>query len=457
MSAGPPSLPESTPPGPRELRRVLGTWDAAALIVGVMIGSGIFATPPLVAGHLPALVPMLGIWILGGVLALCGALCYAELTAMFPRTGGAYVFLREGYGRFPAFVFGWSDLFVTYPASIAAVALVFVAYLARVVPIPEPARPAAAAALCLGLAALNVFGVRLGATALRAMTAAKVAALAVIVVAAAVLHRGSPGHMAPLWGAPPGGWAAAPIALSLVAVIWTYEGWADGPTLAGETRDPDRDVARALLIGTLGITVIYVLVNLAYLYVLGVDGVRASDAVAADVAARLFGSGGTAFVTAMVLVSTLGSVMAMIIAASRVVFAVARDRLFVERVGRVHPRFGTPAAALGTVGAVSAVYALLGSFETIIGIFVFVAQIWFVLIIASVIGHRIRRPGHPRPFRIPLYPWPAVLYLLVAGTLVVELLRQDPRNAAVGLGVLAAAVPVYGAWRLVARGSGRRS
>ncbi len=433
-------------PPQRELRRVLGTWDAAALIVGVIIGSGIFATPPLVAGALPSTGPMLAIWALGGLLALCGALCYAELSSMFPKTGGAYVFLREGYGRLPAFVFGWSELLVTYPASIAAVAVVFTAYLARVVPVPEPARPVVAAALCLVLAGLNVLGVRLGAWTLKLFTASKVLALIAVFGVALLARRGAAANLAPLWQAPPGGWSAGGAALALTAVIWTYEGWADGPTLAGETRDRKRDVARALLIGTLGVTAIYLLTNLAYVYVLGVEGVRRSDAVAVDVAARVFGRGGTAFVTALVLVSTLGSVMAMIIAASRVFYAIARDGLFLSVVGRVHPRRGTPAAALAAVGIISAIYALVGTFESIIRYFVFVATLWFVFIIGSVILHRVRRPDHPRPFRVPFYPLPPLIYLVVAAGLLVQLIRESTVDSLIGLGILAAAVPVYFLW-----------
>jgi amino acid transporter len=421
-------------------------WDAVALIVGVTIGSGIFATPPLVAGHLPGVGPMLAVWVLGGLLALCGALCYAELTAMFPHTGGAYVFLREGYGRLPAFTFGWSSLFVTYPASIAAVSVVFVAYLARLVPLSDAARPVVAAGLCLLLTGLNILGVRAGAWTLKIFTSAKVLALGAIVVAALAVRRGPLTSAAPFWSAPPEGWTAAAVALSLVSVLWTYEGWADGPTIAGEMRNRSRDIVRALLVSTLGVTAIYVLTNLAYVRVLGIDGVRGSDSVAVDVATPLFGRSGSLFVTLLVLASTLGSILGMVIAGSRVIYAMGRDGLFFEVAAYVHPRFRTPAAALAALGVVSAVYALLGSFETIIRYFVFVAQLWFVFIIASVVLHRIKRPEADRPFRTPLYPAPVVLYLLVAGGLLYQLARSDLRGALAGVGIVVASVPVYAVW-----------
>jgi len=442
MSQGIPVAPAEA----RDLRRVLGVWDAAALIVGIIIGSGIFATPPLVASHLPGTLGILGIWALGGVMALCGALCYAELAGMFPRTGGSFVFLREGYGRFPAFAYGWSALLVTYPASIAAVAVVFTAYLARLVPMPDAVRGPVAAALCLLLAGLNGVGVRLGAWTLKLFTGAKVLALGAVVLAALFLRRGAGANLHPLWGAPEGGVAPGGVALALAAVIWTYEGWTDGPTVAGEVRDPDRDMVRALLIGTLGVTVIYVLANLAYVAVLGVDGVRRSDSVAVDVAGALFGNAGQVYVTLLVLVSTLGSIAGMIIGASRVFYAMGRENLFFSWVGRVHPHRGTPLAALLGVGAISALYALLGTFEGIVSYFIFVSTIWLILNIASVIVHRRRRPGIRRPFRIPLYPLPPLIYLGVACGLLVQLFLENTRNSLVGLAIVAVSVPAFLVW-----------
>jgi amino acid transporter len=443
MNAPPPNPPAGSP---RELRRILGVWDAAALIIGITIGSGIFATPPLVADHLPGTGPMLMVWMLGGLLALCGALCYAELAAMFPETGGQFVFLREGYGRLPAFSYGWSALLVTYPASIAAVSVVFTAYLARLVPIDDAYRPAVAAGLCLLIAVLNILGVRLGAWTLKIFTGSKVLAIATIIVVGFLAGKGSWDNLNPMWLEPPNGLSAAMVALALVSVLWTYEGWSDGPTLAGEMQNPDRDMTRALLLATGGVVVIYLFTNLAYIYVLGVDGVRSTDSVAVDVAAAIFGRSGHLFVTLLVLVSTAGSLVGMTMAGSRVFFAMGRERLFLEWVGRVHPRFGTPAVALGTLGVIGAVYALLGTFEKIIGYFVFVSTIWLVFVVASVLKHRIRRPRAKRPFRIPLYPIPPLIYLGVAVGLLYKLLKENTRDALIGTGIVLASIPVFFIW-----------
>jgi len=429
-----------------ELRRVLGVWDAAALMVGVMIGSGIFATPPIVAGYVPNALGIFGIWALGGLAALCGALCFAELTGMFPMTGGSYAFLREAYGRFPSFAYGWSALLITYPASIAAVSVVFTAYLANVVPIAESTRPWIAALVCLVLTGLNIIGVRLGAAVLRLMTGAKVLALSLVAIAGIVAarHISLPAAM-PTAGAVPS-WSLAALALAFTSVVWTYEGWADGPTIAGETRRPERDVPRGLLLGTLVVTVIYLLANVGYLLVLGMDGLRKTDRAAVDIAQAAFGNRGGVFVTVLVLVSTLGSILGMIIAASRVFFAMGRDRLFFAWVGNVHSRFHTPAAALMGVGLISAAYAVVGSFEGIIRYFVFVSGLFFLLIIGSVFLHRQRRPNAPRPVRIPLYPLPPLLYLAVEVTLLVQLLRENAGPSLVGLAIVLASIPVYVIW-----------
>jgi len=442
------SGPGSSLPPPRpELRRVLGATDATALVVGVMVGSGIFATPPLVAAYLPSPALMLAAWGLGGLIALCGALSYAELAGLFPLTGGAYVFLREGYGRFPAFAYGWSALLVTYPASVAAVALVFSAYLARLLPALSGFQPWVAAGLCLSLSVLNLLGVRLGAWFLRLTVAAKVLALLAVVATGLVLGAGTPneGSASPVAAAEPVRWWAA-WALALVAILWTYEGWADGPTLAGEVRNPERNMARSLVVGVAGVTGLYLLANLAYLRVLGMDGMRGTDSVATDLAHRVFGGSGVVFVNLLVVVSTLGAASGMILGASRIFYALARDRLFLRRVGEIHPRWGTPAWALATIGFLSAIYACIGTFEQIIGIFVMVATVWFVLNIFSVFLHRRRRPRIPRPFRIPLYPLPPLLYLLAALALLVQMVRASPRGALAALGVLSVSLPVYFLW-----------
>ncbi|HUU46547.1 MAG TPA: amino acid permease [Acidobacteriota bacterium] len=429
------------------LRRVLTHWDATALIVGIVIGSGIFATPPQIAGSLDRFGPMISVWLLGGLLALTGALTYAEMATMFPRTGGSYVFLRETFGKAPAFIFGWSALFITYPASVAAVAVVFAAYLNRLVPISPGGQPYVAAVLAIFMCGLNMLGVILGARVQRAFTAAKVTALVSLVLVPIVFMSGRWENLTPIFASPTAGWSATAWALGMAAVIWTFEGWADGPTLSGEVRNIRTDLPRALLTGTLLVTGIYILVNTAYVYVLGIPRIAATDTVAVDMATHVFGSGGALFVTLLVLVSTVGSINGMVIAGSRVFYAMARDGLFFESVGRVHPRFRTPANALGILAVVSAIYCLLGTFEQIIRYFVFIAMIWFILVTLGAIILRIRRPRADRPYRVPLYPITPILFLIVATGLAAQLFIDNTRDAIIGLGVIVLSIPIYFLWR----------
>ncbi|HEX9751304.1 MAG TPA: amino acid permease [candidate division Zixibacteria bacterium] len=443
----PPATEPSGSESPGSLRRVLTMWDAAALMVGIVIGSGIFATPPSIAVSLDRFGPMISVWLVGGLLALCGALTYAELAAMFPRTGGAYIFLRETYGRAPAFIYGWSALLITYPASIAAVAVVFAAYLNRLVPLHPVPQSVVAAAMAVLMCGMNMLGVVLGTRVQRTFTAAKVVALVVLGGSAVFATAGQWSHLTPVWAAPSGGWSMTTWVLAMAAVMWTFEGWADGPTLSGEVRDKKRDLPRALLMSTLLVTVVYVLVNAAYVYVLSIPTIAASDSVAVDLAQTTFGSKGAIVVTLLVLVSTVGSVNGMTIAGSRVFFAMARDGLFFESVGRVQPRFKTPANSLAILAVTSAAYCLFGTFEQIIRYFVFVAMIWFVLVVLSVFLLRRRRPDAERPYRVPFYPITPAVFLLVAVGLMIQLYLANMRDATIGLVVLAASLPTYFAWR----------
>jgi amino acid transporter len=437
--------------GRNSLRRVLTHWDAAALIVGIMIGSGIFATPPDVVASLDSFGPMLSVWILGGLLSLSGALVYAEMATLFPRTGGVFVFIRQTYGRLPAFAYGWSALLITYPASIAAIAIVFAAYLARLMPGLEPLRPWVAASLILFLSGLNILGVILGARIQRVFTATKVAALVSLVLIAITSAAGQWENFIPLVTTPSGGWSMSGWALALVAVMWTYEGWAEAPTLAGEVKDIRTDLPRALITGTLLVTAVYLLVNCAYVFVLSIPGIAASDSVAVDMAARTFGSYGALFVALLVVVSTAGSVNGSVISSSRVLFAMAGDGLFFRAVGRVQPRFKTPAVSIMVLGVTSAAYCLLGTFQEVMRYFVFNAMIWFSLVAVALIILRHRRPDAERPFRVPFYPFTPIVFIIVALGLASQLLIDNTRDALVGLGLLALSLPVYFLWRRIRR------
>ncbi len=432
---------------PGELRRVLSYWDAVALIAGIMIGSGIFATPPQIAATMDRFGPMLMVWLLGGLLALCGALTYAELAAMYPRTGGVFVFLKEAWGRPPAFVYGWSALLITYPASIAAVSVVFAAYFKRLVPAFPLPENIIAALLALAACVVNIIGVILGARVQRTFTAAKIAALVALVGFAVISSAGSFENFTPIWATPSQGWHLGALALAMAAVLWTYEGWSDGPTLSGECRDKKRDLPRALLIGTGMVTLVYLLINASYVYVMSIPGIAASSSVAVDMAERTMGQYGGLFVNLLVLASTAGSVNGMVIAGSRVSFAMAHEGLFFNLVGRVHPRLKTPANAVMVLGIVSASYCLLGTFDQLIRYFVFISMIWYVMSILAVFRLRIARPAAERPFRVPLYPITPAIFLIAALGLLYQLYHENTRDSQIGLVILAVSLPTYWIWR----------
>jgi amino acid transporter len=389
---------------------------------------------------------MISVWLAGGLIALCGALTYAELSAMFPRAGGAYVFLYETYGRFPAFAYGWSALFITYPASMAAVAVVFSQYLGRFITLSPNGQSVAAAGLCLLVAAINIIGVKVGAGVQRTLTAAKVLAISAIPIFGFLLLKGD-FHQLSGGLEPDGGFSLTAVALAMAAVMWTFEGWADIPTIAEEVEDVKRDVPRALILCSIGVTAIYLAVNAAYVYLLGIEGVAGSQSVASDAARAVFGDAGDIWVTVLVLASTAGSLNGMVIGGSRVFFALARDGMFLAPVGEVHPRFRTPANSLAILGVIGAAYTLLGTFEEIIRYFVFVATVWFVLNIIAVFVLRRRRPDHPRPFKVPLYPVTPLIFLAMVAGLMIQLYRDNTRDANVGLALMLLAIPIYFVWR----------
>lgn len=268
-----------------------------------------------------------------------------------------------------------------------------------------------------------------------------------LVVFAIFYQEGSWSNLTPVWSAPSGGWQIGAFALAMASVMWTYEGWADGPTIAGEVRDLRRDMPRALIIGTGLVTLVYILLNTAYVYVMSIPGIAASDSVAVNMAQRTMGQYGGLFVTLLILASTAGSVNGSVIGASRVCFAMSREGLFFESVGRVHKRLQTPANALMITGGMTTAYCLLGTFDQLIRYFVFIAMLWFLMNIVGVFILRIRRPDADRPFRVPGYPFTPAVFIIVIMGLVYQLLAENTRDSLIGLGVLVMSFPTYWIWQ----------
>ena len=435
-------MPSPNPPSSDEdrLPRTLGVWSGALLLIGLTIGSGIFRVPATVAAETGSSGAMMLVWVVGGGVALCGALSVAELGAMFPRAGGTYVFLREAYGPLPAFLYGWSELLVIRPASLGAVALICAEYAGAIAPLPLS--PPVLAALLIALLTAAACRSLEWSTALQnATSAAKVAALAGLTLALFLLGDPALGAWSEPLSLAPGSWGGAGVAL--VAVLWAYDGWADTTAMAGEMRDAGRTLPRALLAGTLAVVGVYLAVNAAYLYVLPAARVAASPLVAADAATRVVGSAGAALVSALVVLSTFGALGAAVITGARILFAMAADGLLFRPVATVHPRYHTPYVAVLVTGIMAIGYVSLRGFEQLAGLFVLGMWPFYVLVVAGVMVLRRTRPELPRPYRVAGYPAVPLLFLLASALLLGSSLVEQPATTLYGFAVIALGVPVY--------------
>ena len=449
---------ETRPPADQwgeRLPRRLGLLSAIAVLIGSTIGSGIFRTPAVIAVRVPEPLAMLGIWVLAGILVLCGALTYSELAAMFPRSGGVLVFLREGFGRLPAFLFGWTNLVIIRASALGAIATVFAEYLLRSLGVnPElPANGNAVHYIAAAAIALNAFvsyrGVDWSAMVVNVTTAARYAALALLVVIAFVAGHGDFGH----YVAPGGELHLGLFGLALVSVLWAYDGWADLSFVSGEVKDPERNLPRALLIGTLGVVAIYLAANAAYLYLIPIEGIQTSTLVAADAAERIVGRIGVGIVAVVVVISTFGTLAGSMLCGPRIIYAMAEEGLFFRAVARRHPRYRTPSTAILLTGALGIGFVLLRTFEQLTDAFVLGTWPFYALAAAAVFVLRRRRPDARRPVRTWGYPVVPALFVCAAAFLLVNALVSD-WNAWIPFGVILLGIPVYGVWR---RSTGARA
>lgn len=425
------------------LRRELGLFSAALLVVGGIIGSGIFFTPAETARNLPSGGWVLGVWALGGVVALAGALTYAELGAMLPEAGGAYVYVREAFGKLPAFLLGWMTLLMIASGAIAAVAMGFAGYLERFVPLEAVGgRLGVAAATIVLLTATNYLGVKPGTVTANVFTLAKIFALGALIVVGAVVVVGAPAPVVAPPQAPPimRGFAAA-----FVAVLFTIGGWQQTNMVAGEIRDPSRTLPRALAIGIGIVIAIYLGANIVYLKALGRDGLAASQAVAADAAQRFIGVKGATAITLAAMLSIFGFVNVALLTNARVLYALGKDGAFVASAANVHPRFGSPHVALMMLGGWSLVllFATQGTIGTLLSGVVFADWIFFGLGAASVFVLRRTRPDAPRPYRVSGYPLMPAFFVACAVVGVVSAYVSAFRMSLVGTAMLVAGVLVY--------------
>ncbi len=419
------------------------------MLVGSTIGSGIFRVPSTVAADVGAVGALALLWVAGALVALFGALTLAELAALYPRTGGIYVFLREAYGPVPAFLFGWTELLVIRPSALGAIAMIFAAYVGAFVPLTDGQTRLIAAGAIAGLAAANYRSVTWGAAVQNASTLAKVVALVALALAALAFGDGATGSLAAAPSFEPLSWGGFGVAL--IAVMWAYDGWADLTFVAGEVRDPGRTMPRALLGGTLAVVAVYLLVNAAYLYVLPVDEMAASSLVAADAATKVFGAVGASLVAALVMLSTFGALNGSMMTGPRIFFAMADDELFFEPVAKVHPRFETPHVAIGLAALLGIGYVSIRTFEQLADAFILGIWPFYALAVGAVFLMRRKRPDAERPYRTVGYPVVPLVFLLASVAMLVNSLLEQPLDTGISFGVIVAGIPAYYIWRALRR------
>ena len=433
------------------LPRKLGLGSALAVLVGSVIGSGIFRSPAGIADRLPGPVPFLSVWVIGGLFALCGALTLAEVASALPRTGGIYVFIREGWGRLSAFLFGWAQLAVIRAAALGAISTTFAEYLLRVLRYDPGVEPYStyvhfiAAAAIIITAAFNVRGVKWSAAVQNLTTAAKYGALLFIVAVAFTLGVSRFDMGTNLTTAAPGATYALPaFGLALVSVLWVLDGWADMTFVAGEVKEPRRNIPRALILGVLAVIGIYLLVNLAYMGVLGMEQMRRSPLVAADVAQRLLGGVGLTFVALTVMTSTFGTLNGVQLTNPRIFFAMADDGLLFRKVASVHDRWQTPYVAVALAATLGVIWVMFLNFEELADAFVTAILPFYALGVGAIFVLR-KKSWYQPSFRVPLYPIvPALFVLAVVYLLANALIDPGSRMLTMlTLGLVLLGVPVY--------------
>ncbi|HEX4628615.1 MAG TPA: amino acid permease [Gemmatimonadales bacterium] len=432
------------PPG-APLTRQLGLAPVTALVIGEVIGVGIFLTPASMARSLGSPVWLLVVWLVMGAMALSGALCYGELAARFPEAGGGYVYLRRVYGPAVAFLYGWKCLLVMDPGITAALAVGLASYVGYVLPLSSVGLKLVAIGAIVALAAVSTAGVRLGAGVTQWLTAFKLGALGLIAALALVLRLGQWSNFVPFVTQRPGSDPLpAALAPGLVGAFFAFGGWWEIAKLTGEARDPARTVPRALAIGVATVTAVYLLTSAVFLYLVPLERVTSGEAFAAQAGEALFGPAGGQVFAAIVVVAVLGSLLALLMALPRVYYAMARDGVFFQAVAVVHPRFGTPARAIALQAALASLLVVLGTFTQILAYFVFITVGFVALTVAGLFVLR-RREGEDAHvgYRTPGYPVTPVLFLLLVVVLLLLLAGHAPVQAALGAGIVGLGLPVY--------------
>ncbi len=445
------------------LERALGVWGAISIVIGTVIGSGVFLVPSSMIRSVGSVRTLFAVWLLAGLLSLFGALSYAELAAAMPEAGGEYVYLSAAYGPFWGYLYGWTQFWVAKSGSIATLAAGFYTYLTifypalglSIVVLPWHIGPGGspleihygqlvAIALILALGGVNYLGVRAGGSVQIFVTALKLALLASVVGIGLLAGRGSFGHFS---GRIPAAAGISGFFAAMVSALWAYDGWNNVSMVSSEIRDPQRNLPRALITGTLAVIATYVLINVAYFNVLSAHQVATSHRVAADMMSAVGGRLAEAGVTVAVLISIFAALNGSILSGARVPYAMARDGLFFQTAAQVHPKFRSPGHAMMLLCFWSCVVVLSGWFDDLYNFVIFGSWILYGMTAFSVIVLRLKQPNLPRPYRVVGYPFVPVLFVAVALLLLVSTIQTRPRESVMGLGIMSLGIPFYFFWK----------
>lgn len=427
------------------LKRTIGSRDLTLLVIGNVIGSGIFLVPSAVMRQSgESMTVAMSVWLVGGLLSLMGALSYGELGSMDPEAGGLYAYVRDAFGVFPAFLYGWTLFFVIGAGTVAALAVACADYMTQFAPMTSLEKTIIAIALIALMAVINIRGTK-GSTSVQNLTTL-VKVIAIVAMSALLIWMGD-GFEITTVSTTATSVSTTGIGLSIISVLWAYEGWQYVTFVAGETKDPQRTLPKSLILGTSLLIAIYIVANYAYVAALGTAGVAASDRVASEAVAKVIGPTAGKFIALAIIISMYSAAHATVITAPRVYFAMAKDGVFFKQLAKVHPVFGTPATAIMASCVWAAILAASGTFDQLLTYVVFIGWIFYALGAAAVIALRIKRPNVPRPFKVPGYPLTPALFVLAAAAIVGNTMYAQPRDSAIGIGVVLLGIPAYLLWK----------
>ena len=430
-----------------KLKRVLSLLDATMINAGGIIGSGIFMVPATVAMFTSSASLFFMVWIAGGIVSLFGALSVAELGAAMPRAGGQYVYLSEAYGPVWGYLYGWSAVAVINTASIAAVGVAFSEYLRFFFPITDVSIKGIAVATIVLLTIINILDVKSGARFQNVFTISKLGAIFGIIILGLVMEGGSNQNLSPFFSDQSFTELVGPLGLAMVSVLWTFDGWIFITYVAGEVKNPGRNIPLSLIFCMLIVVTIYLLLNYVLIYTLGFTGMNGSDLVVSDAASVFLGNKGAAIVTLIILISLIGANNGFVLTSARINYAMAKDKLFFYQASQIHPRFKSPSNALIIQCVWASLLTFTGTFNQLITYIIFASWIFYGMSAGAVIILRNKKPDMERPYKTPVYPWIPIIFILFAIFLTINTIIEAPRDAAIGAGIILAGLPMYYYWK----------